>query len=76
MPQSPNHSHPADHSQSSDNQVPHGFQEWSARVGDTPAPIGAANRQGGSAIDFSHPLVKVAAVAFVGYTLGRMIHRR
>ncbi len=77
MPLSPRSLHPEDHPQPLAEQAPHSFQDWSRQVGDTPAPAAPARfRQGAAAIDFGHPLVKVAAVAFVGYTLGRMIHRR
>ena len=36
---------------------------------DEPAPTAAG-------VDLGHPLLKLAAAAFVGYTLGRLVHRR
>ena len=75
MPLSPRPLHPSDH--------PHfggahsGFREWSQAAGDM-----APRREGWRTsqpllpgIDLTHPLAQVAVVAFIGYTLGRIIHR-
>ena len=78
MPLSPQPLHAAEQSQPSADEAPHGFQEWSRQVGDSPVKTGKAQLsiEGLPTIDLGHPLVKVAAVAFVGYVLGRLIHRR
>ena len=74
MPLSPRPLHHDEQTEASHS----GFQEWSSRVGDSPVRTGKAQLafEGLPPIDLGHPLLKVAAVAFVGYILGRLIHRR
>ncbi len=64
------HPHPA--------EAPSGFREWSSHADSPAQPAGTAQapQQLLPGIDVTHPLFKVAAVAFVGYTLGRLVHRR
>jgi hypothetical protein len=78
MPLSPQPFHLADHALPTSDEGERSFREWSRHVGD-PAlngEQGLTSLGGAPTIDWGHPLVKVAAVAFVGYTLGRIIHRR
>ena len=58
--------------------VPSGFGKWSQAVGDAVPPGGQSRTSQPllPGIDVTHPLFKVAMVAFIGYTLGRLIHRR
>lgn len=83
MPLNPRPLHGADHPRPAADAPPEGFRDWSRRVGE-PAP--ARTIAGGPAripaprpdllgLDAGHPLLKLAAVAFVGYTLGRLVHR-
>ena len=75
MPLNPQPLHSGDPSHP--DQVPPGFKTWSQHVGD-PTPPTAQSRTPQPllpGIDVTHPLFKVAAVAFIGYTLGRLIHR-
>ena len=53
------------------------FKEWSSHVGDPAPPTGQARASQPllPGIDLTHPLAKVAAVAFIGYTFGRLMHR-
>ena len=76
MPLSPRPLHPADHPRP--DEVPSGFRDWSRHAGDGAADAGRARASQPllPGIDLTHPLAKVAAVAFVGYTFGRLIHRR
>ena len=64
------HPHPA--------EAPSGFKEWSSHVAASARPGGQTRTAQHlvPGVDVTHPLFKVAAVAFVGYTLGRLIHRR
>ena len=76
MPLNPQPLHPADHLHP--DETPSGFREWSSHVGDPAPPTGQARSPQPllPGIDVTHPLFKVAALAFVGYTLGRLLHRR
>ncbi len=76
MPLSPRPLHPADHPHR--DEASSGFREWSSRASDAPLPTGKARASQPllPGIDLTHPLAKVAAVVFVGYTLGRLLHRR
>lgn len=76
MPLNPRPLHPADHPHP--DETPSGFKGWSQHVGDPAVNTGQARASQPllSGIDVTHPLFKVAAVAFVGYTLGRLLHRR
>ena len=58
--------------------APFGFREWSSHVGDRVPPTGQApaSQRLLPGIDLTHPLAKVAAVAFIGYTFGRLMHRK
>ena len=62
------HAHPAEGDS--------GFQAWSSQVGDGSAHAGRDQAPLFSTADFSHPYVKVAVAAFIGYTLAKLIHRR
>lgn len=77
MPLSPQPFHPAETAQPDHDKGPHGFKDWSQHVDDRASPMGQSRTPQPllRGIDLTHPLVKVAAVAFVGYTLGRLIHR-
>ncbi|MGI4764665.1 MAG: hypothetical protein ACRYGP_06330 [Janthinobacterium lividum] len=77
MPLNPRPLHPAGHSHPGAEGEPNGFRTWSQHVGDPTVTTGQARSSQPllPGIDLTHPLVKVAAVAFVGYTLGRLIHR-
>ena len=77
MPLNPQPLHPATHPATHPASESHGFKEWSRHVGDSAptasqAPVFQPLLPG---IDVTHPLFKVAVVAFIGYTLGRIIHR-
>ena len=78
MPLSPRPLHSDDQSHSAPDEAPSGFREWSSHVGDPTPPTRQARASQPllPGIDVTHPLFKVAAVAFVGYTLGRLLHRR
>ena len=69
---------PAEGPQNTSRDVPSGFREWSSHAGDPALPSGEAGASQPllPGIDLTHPLAKVGAVAFIGYTLGRLIHRR
>ena len=76
MPLSPRPLHPADYPHPAD--APSGFRAWSQHTGDaapTPGRVPAAQATL-PGIDLTHSLAKVVAVAFVGYTFGRLMHRR
>ena len=53
----------------------HGEHAPSAE-GDGPVDAGRDEAPLVSIADFSHPYVKVAVAAFIGYTLAKLIHRR
>ncbi len=77
MPLNPRPLHAAEHLRSDPSKSSPGFREWSQAAGDM-----APRREGWRTsqpllpgIDLTHPLAQVAVVAFIGYTLGRIIHR-
>ena len=76
MPLSPRPLHTGEHPHP--DETPSGFREWSSHVGDVAPASGQARPPQPllPGIDLTHPLAKVAAVAFVGYTFGRLMHRR
>lgn len=74
MPLNPQPLHPAD--QLGADQEPRDFREWSHKVGDGTADAGRDEAPFVSMADLRHPYVKVAAAAFIGYTLAKLIHRR
>ena len=74
MPLSPRPLHPAD--QPGAHEEPRGFREWSHKAGDGPAHASRDEAPFVSLADLGHPYVKVAAAAFIGYTLAKLIHRR
>ena len=45
-------------------------------IGDGPADVSRDEAPLVSVADLRHPFVKVAAAAFIGYTLAKLIHRR
>ena len=73
MPLSPDPLPPAD--QLGADQESRGFREWSHKVGDRPIDATRDEAPFVSMADLRHPYVKVAAAAFIGYTLARLIHR-
>lgn len=76
MPLSPRPLHPSEHPNA--DEAPSGFREWSQHAG-APAPVrdrAPVTQPALPGIDLTHPLAKVVAVAFVGYTFGRLVHRR
>ena len=77
MPLSPRPLH-SDPSLPSADETPTGFRAWSQHAGDPaqPAKQAPTSQPLLPGIDVTHPLFKVAAVAFIGYTLGRIVHRR
>ncbi len=75
MPLSPQPVHLDDHPQPA--AASSGFKGWSEQVGD---PDSSTRQSRASqpllpGIDVTHPLFKVAMVAFIGYTFGRLMHR-
>ena len=58
------------------DQEQQGFREWSHKVGDGPADAGRYEAPLVSIADLGQPYVKLAAAAFIGYTLAKLIHRR
>ncbi|RYB02418.1 hypothetical protein [Lichenibacterium ramalinae] len=74
MPLNPRPLHPDD--QPGADQEPRGFREWSHKVGDGPSGVGQDQVPFVSIADLRHPFVKLAAVAFIGYTLAKLIHGR
>ena len=74
MPLNPRPLHPAD--QPGADQEPRGFQAWSHKIGDGSADAIRDEAPFVSMADLRHPYVKVAAAAFIGYTLAKLIHRR
>jgi hypothetical protein len=78
MPLNPRPLHPAEDPHNTSRDVPSGFRDWSQHAGDTAPTPGKARASQPllPGIDLTHPLAKVGAVAFVGYTLGRLLHRR
>ncbi|RYC29869.1 hypothetical protein D3273_21545 [Lichenibacterium minor] len=78
MPLNPRPMPHPDHSQTGHDHARSGFREWSSQVGGQ-APFTRQTRAAQPivlGIDLTHPLAKVAVVAFVGYTFGRLLHRR
>ena len=76
MPPSPRPLHLDDHVHLA--EAPSGFKEWSQHAGAAAPPTGRARPSQPllPGIDLTHPLAKVAVVAFIGYTFGRLMHRR
>ncbi|WP_237478539.1 hypothetical protein [Lichenibacterium dinghuense] len=76
MPLSPRPLH-ADEHQPDTGDAPHGFRDWSRHVGDPASGLAPARAPEPDllGVDPGHPLLKVAAAVFVGYTLGRLVHR-
>ena len=78
MPLNPRSLHAAEHTQPDPGLTSPGFREWSQAAGDsasrTTKPRPSQVLLPG--IDFAHPLAQIAVVAFIGYTLGRLMHRR
>lgn len=73
MPLNPRPLHPEDHPDA--DREARGFREWSHDIDDGMRTAGPIQRPFVSAADLSHPFVKLAAAAFVGYTLARLVHR-
>ena len=75
MPLSPKHVRSARQTPAAPDRAPQEFREWSRDRPD-PAPQGGRPMASSTVtIDLSHPLVKVGAALFIGYTLGRLVHR-
>ena len=75
MPLSPKHVSSTAPSSAEPGEAPQGFREWSRHQPDPMARSGQPLASSTLTIDVSHPLVKVAAAVFIGYTLGRILHR-
>ena len=71
MPLSPKQIPNADHAEPED-AAPQGFRAWSRQL---EGPAAVTRSPATLTIDMSHPLVKVGAAVFIGYTLGRILHR-
>lgn len=73
MPLSPRHA--SSIAQSQPDETAQGFREWSRHQPDPATRVGQPQSSSTLTVDLSHPWVKVGAAVFIGYTLGRILHR-